>query len=100
MVEVYNTWRVERRLSMGFLKRLAFYLGLLLGLVTIAAAGTVAMIYLFTGKFPSVELSEGKPEVALLTPDEVVAVVRSQVDKARAAAQPAGTAGGENDGGA
>jgi hypothetical protein len=74
---------------MGFLKRLAFYMGLMLGLVTIAAAGTVVFTYLFTGKFPSVELAGEKPEVTLLTPDEVVEVVRSQVAKAKAAAQPA-----------
>ena len=80
---------------MGFLKRVAFCVGLLLGLTTIAAAGTVAMVYLFTGKFPSVEVAEGKPEVTLLTPDEVAAMVRSQVDKAKAAARPAEMAGGE-----
>lgn len=69
---------------MGFLKRLAFYLGLILGLTTVAAAGTVALTYLFTGKFASIELAEGKPEVTLMTPDEVVSMVRAQVDKVKA----------------
>jgi hypothetical protein len=41
---------------MGILRRLAFYLGLVLGLTTIAAAGTVALTYLLTGKFVSVEM--------------------------------------------
>jgi hypothetical protein len=82
---------------MGFLKRVAFYLGLMLGLAAVAAAGTVALTYLFTGKFPAVEMVQEKPEVTLLTPDEVVALVRSQVDKAKAAAQPAGGEGGEDD---
>lgn len=66
---------------MGFLKRLAFYLGLVLGLTTISVAGTVALTYLFTGKFASIELAEGQPELTLMTPDEVVDMVRSQVGK-------------------
>lgn len=82
---------------MGFLKRVAFYLGLVLGLVTVAAAGTVVVTYLFTGKLPSVKMSGEKAEVELMTPDEVVALVREQVVKAKGAAQ-AKVAGGENDG--
>ena len=39
---------------MGFLRQLAFYLGLALGLITVTVAGTVALTYLFTGRFPSV----------------------------------------------
>ena len=70
---------------MGFLKTLAFYLGLTMGLLSVAIAGTVALTYLFTGKFPSVEMEQGKPEVTLLTPDEVVTMVREQVEKAKAA---------------
>lgn len=80
---------------MGFLRSLAFYLGLTLGLLTAAIAGTVALTYLFTGQFPSVEMTEGKPEVKLMTADEVVAMVRDQVDKAKAA-RPEGVAGGES----
>ena len=70
---------------MGFLRQVAFYLGLALGLVTVTVAGTVALTYLFTGRFPSVEMTEGKAEVTLLTPDEVVALVREQVEKTKAA---------------
>lgn len=81
---------------MGILKRLAFYLGLVLGLATVAAAGTVLLTYLFTGKFASIEMAEGKPEVTLMTADEVVTMVREQVDKARAA-QAADETGGEGD---
>ncbi len=79
---------------MGFLKSLAFYLGLTVGLLSVAIAGTVALTYLFTGKFPSVEMAEGKAEVTLMTPDEVVAMVRQQVDQARASQSAA--AGGES----
>jgi len=70
---------------MGFLKRLAFYVGLMLGLTTLAAAGTVALTYLFTGKLVSVEMGGEKPEVTLMTPDEVVILVREQVNKVKAA---------------
>jgi hypothetical protein len=83
---------------MGLLKRLSFYVGLLLCLVTVAAAGTVALTYLFTGKLPSVELAGDKPEVTLLTPDQVVTLVRAQVDKAKAEAQPVADEGGQDDG--
>ncbi len=81
---------------MGILRRLSFYLGLMMGLTTIAAVGAVALTYLFTGRFPSVEFGGEQPEVALLTPDEVVTVVREQVDKAKAA-QEIEIEGGESD---
>jgi hypothetical protein len=86
---------------MGFLRQLAFYLGLALGLVTVTVAGTVALTYLFTGRFPTVEMAEGKAEVTLLTPDEVVTLVREQVEKSRATqatVQAGSTAGGEGNG--
>ena len=67
---------------MIILRRLAFYLGLVLGLTTIAAAGTVALTYLLTGKFVSVEMAGEKPEVTLMTPDEVAALIREKAGKA------------------
>jgi len=63
---------------MGFLRRVAFTLGLLLGLTTVAAAGAVALTYLFTGKLASVKMSEDKPQVTLMTPDEVASLIREQ----------------------
>jgi hypothetical protein len=84
---------------MGFLKRLAFYVGLVLGLTTVAVAGAVILTYLFTGKLPAMELGGEARRLDLLTPDEVVALVRDQVDKAKAA-HAAGVAGGESDDGA
>jgi hypothetical protein len=75
---------------MGFLKQLAFYLGMILGLATVATVGTMALTYLFTGKFASVEMAEGKPKVTLMTADQVVAMVREQVNKAQAAQQAGG----------
>jgi hypothetical protein len=79
---------------MGFLRSIAFYLGFTLGLLSAALAGTVALTYLFTGKFPSVEIAEGKPELTLMTPDQVVAMVRQQVEQAKASQAPA--VGGES----
>ncbi len=64
---------------MGFLKRLAFYAGLILGLAVIAAAGATALTYLLTGKLVSLDLAQGKPTVTLITPDEIVALFRSQL---------------------
>ncbi|MGC9334489.1 MAG: hypothetical protein ACP5JJ_10100 [Anaerolineae bacterium] len=81
---------------MRFLRQVVFYVGLAMGLVTVAAAGSVALTYLFTGKFPTVRAAEGKTEVMLLTSDEVVGLVREQVERARAA-QGAGTGGEEHD---
>ena len=83
---------------MGFLKRLAFLLGLVLGVATVAAAGAVFLTYLFTGKLPAMELSEETRRVELLTPDEVVTLIREQVEKAKAA-HAVQAAGGDDDGG-
>ena len=83
---------------MGFLTRLAFYLGLVLGLVTVAVTGTVVVTYLFTGKLPSVKMSGEKAKVELMTPDEVVSLVREQVTKAKAASQAKVTGGEDDDG--
>lgn len=84
---------------MGFLRRIAFYLGLLLGLTTIAAAGTVALTYLLTGKFVSIEMEGEKPEVTLMTPDEVAALIREKAGKADVEIEIplAETEGGEGD---
>ncbi len=80
---------------MELLKRLAFYVGLLLGLATIAAAGTVALTYLLTGRLVSIEMEEKKPVVTLMTPDEVVALIRERTGKGEA--QIVEGTGGEGD---
>ena len=82
---------------MGVLKRVAFFWGLILGLATVAVAGMIALTYLFTGKLPSVEMTEEGPAgVLLMTPEEVVTMVREQVDKAKEA-QAEEVPGGEYD---
>jgi len=84
---------------MDFLKRMAFLLGFVLGLVTLVVLGTEFLTYLFTGKFPSVKkVGEGKAELVLMTPDEVVAFVREQALKESAVVEITEVAGGENDG--
>ena len=83
---------------MGVLKRLAFYMGLLLGLTTVAAAGTVALTYLLTGKFVSFEMGEEKPEVTLMTPDEVAVLIREKTGKAHEQPVEIEIGGGEGDG--
>ena len=84
---------------MGILRRMASLLGFVLGLVTLAVAGTEFLTYLFTGKFSSVKMvGEGKAELVLTTPDEVVAFVREQALKENAAVEVTGGAGGESNG--
>jgi hypothetical protein len=79
----------------GFFRQLAFYIGVAVGMVTVAVAGTVLLTYLFTGKFPSVEMRDDKPHVELMTPDEVVKFVREQVNRARESQAAQVAAGGE-----
>jgi hypothetical protein len=83
---------------MGVLKRLAFYMGLLLGLTTVAAAGTVALTYLLTGKFVSLEMGEEKPEATLMTPDEAAAFIREKAHKAAKQPVEIEIVGGESNG--
>ena len=84
---------------MRFLRRLAFYLGLGVGLTTIAAIGTVALTYLLTGRLVSIEMGEEKPEVTLMTPDQVAALIREKAGKAEVEIEIplAETEGGEDD---
>ena len=83
------------------LKRIAFLFGFVLGLVSLVVVGTEFITYLFTGKFPMVKkVDEGKAELVLMTPDEVVAIVRDQALKDNTEVEITEVAGGENDVGA
>jgi hypothetical protein len=80
------------------LKRIAFLFGFVLGLVSLVVVGTEFITYLFTGKFPMVKkVDEGKAELVLMTPDEVVALVREQALKDNTEVEITEVAGGEND---
>jgi hypothetical protein len=72
----------------SFMKQSAFYLGLIAGLATTVAAGTILLTYLFTGKLPVVNMAENdKARMQLFTPDEIVALMRKQTLKAEAATE-------------
>jgi hypothetical protein len=80
------------------LKRIAFLFGFVLGLISLVVVGTEFITYLFTGKFPMVKkVDEGKAELVLMTPEEVVAIVREQALKDNAEVEITEVAGGEND---
>jgi len=79
----------------SFLKQSAFYLGLIAGLATIGAAGTVLLTYLFTGRLPAIKMADGeKPKMQLFTPDEMVVLMRQQMGGAEAAGLPSTDIGG------
>lgn len=82
---------------MGVVKRLAFYLGLAVGWAMIALVGAAALIYLFTGKLIAVRTGEERAKPVLMTPDEVVELVRSQVRSEGATAASEAGEGGDDD---
>ena len=81
---------------MGLMRRFAFYLGLILGVFTVATAGSVALTYLLTGKLPMVGVGSENTEVTLMTPDEVASMFREKAGKARGAEVIELTGGGED----
>lgn len=71
---------------MGFLRQTAFSLGLVAGLAAVGAAAAVLLTYLFTGKLPVIQATEGeRARARLLTPDELVTLFRGMAQKAEAA---------------
>jgi hypothetical protein len=68
---------------MAFLKRLAYYKGLAVGLVIVAAAGAVCLTYLFTGKFPIPKMGKEGTEMVLVLPEEIPVLIRDQMAKRR-----------------
>jgi hypothetical protein len=69
---------------MSAFKRLAFAMGFVLGLAGFVVVAGNVLLYLLTGKLPSVEVGEdGKPALSLVTPQEIVTLVREQVERER-----------------
>ena len=59
-----------------------FLVGFLIGLLGITLAGTVWVIYLFTGKFPSIQVGQpGQPIFKLSSVEEIKAVIRAQMSR-------------------
>lgn len=69
---------------MSTMKKLAFAIGFALGLAGFVVIVGNVLLYLLTGKLPSVELREdGRPALGLATPQEVVTMVKEQVERER-----------------
>jgi hypothetical protein len=78
----------------SLLKQVTYYLGLIGGLATVGAAGAILFTYLFTGRLPAIKMAEGeKAKMQLFTPDEIVALIREQVDSAKAVAKSSAEVG-------
>jgi len=73
------------------IRRLTFLIGLCVGLGGTALAGAAILTYLLTGKLPVVEMGETgqgpRPTFKLLSPDEMVAVVKHRAAKGRSPAE-------------
>ncbi|HUW96948.1 MAG TPA: hypothetical protein VMW58_14290 [Anaerolineae bacterium] len=69
---------------MSALKRLAFSVGFVLGVAAFVLVAGNILLYLLTGKLPSVEVREdGRPAVGLVSPEEVVNLVREHAQRGR-----------------
>lgn len=70
---------------MSAIRRLAFVTGLILGLAGFVLIAGNIVLYLLTGKLPSVEVKDdGRPVVGLVSPQELVTIIKEQVEKERA----------------
>ena len=70
---------------MSAIKRLAFVTGFILGLAGFVLIAGNIVLYLLTGKLPSVEVKDdGRPVVGLVSPQELVTIIKEQVEKERA----------------
>jgi hypothetical protein len=69
---------------MSGLRRIAFGAGFFLGLGMFVLLVSNVLLYLLTGRLPAVEMKgDGRPAFALVTPQEVVRLVREQVERER-----------------
>ncbi len=82
---------------MRFMSRVAFYKGVVVGVIALAGAGAVALTYLLTDKVPVANIGKDGTRVTLVGPGEVAGLVREQIEKARASKQ-AQQSGGDGDG--
>jgi len=67
------------------MKRFAFITGVIVGLCGFVLIVGNVLLYLLTGKLPSVETREnGQPIFSLVAPQDVVTTIRKQMEKERA----------------
>lgn len=67
---------------MSALKRFAFVVGFVLGLAGFVLIAGNMLLYLLTGRLPSVEIKEdGQVVFGLVSPQQVVNIVKEQVEK-------------------
>jgi len=69
------------------IKRLAFLIGLSLGLVSIVQASTAILTYFLTGKLTAIEVQETdggrRPVFKLISPSDVWEIIKDQAAKGR-----------------
>ena len=69
------------------IRRIAFLIGLLLGLVSIVLAGTAILTYFLTGKLAFIEVQgtdeDRHPVFNLIPPDDVLEIIKEQAAKGR-----------------
>ncbi len=70
---------------MSAMKRFAFVIGFVVGLAGFVLIVGNVLLYLLTGKLPSVETKEdGRPAFALMAPQDVISSIKEQVERERA----------------
>jgi hypothetical protein len=73
--------------QMSALKKMAFAAGFVIGLAGFVLVASNVLLYLLTGKLLSVEVkADGRPVATLMSPEQVVDVIREQVEKGKAQA--------------
>ena len=81
---------------MSAMRRFAFFSGFVLGLVGFVLIAGNVLLYLLTGRLPSFEMREdGRPTLGLMTPGEVVTIVKQQMETEREGYTPAPLEGEE-----
>ena len=70
---------------MSAIKRFVFAVGFVVGLLGFVLIVGNVLLYLLTGKLPSVEMHEdGRPVFGLIAPQDVLTLVKEQMERERA----------------
>lgn len=69
---------------MSAMRRFAFVMGFVLGFAAFVLIVGNVLLYLLTGKLPSIETGgDGRLSFGLVAPQEVVAMIKEQIEKER-----------------